>query len=88
MMNHHERRAWDDLVRLGAVEYGIGACWALDLGPIRITSKRSLQIFVSALTELPGRSGAVRRHVDRTGAPVFIVQSPTPSPHKYEETTR
>lgn len=72
-MNVHEERAWKILRELGARETTIGGKHALDLSPIRITSKNKLGLFVQAVVDVVGRSGANRRHVDRRGCPVYVV---------------
>ena len=72
-MNVHEERAWKLLVSLGARETSIGGKHALDLSPIRLTSKNKLGLFVGAVLDVVGRSNANRRHVDRRGCPVYVV---------------
>jgi hypothetical protein len=72
-MNGPETQAWTVLVSLGAKTIELGGKCALDLRPIRITSQRKLCHFCMALTEVVGRSGSNRRHVDRGGFPVFVV---------------
>jgi hypothetical protein len=72
-MNDHERRAWRALETLGARSIELGGKPALDVSPVRITNARALREFARAFHEVAGRSGTVRRHVDRTGAPVFVV---------------
>jgi hypothetical protein len=68
-----DERAWQLAIALGAREITLGGYPALDFSPIRIKSLKTLRDFISALAELPGRSGTLHRHVDSTGAPVFIV---------------
>jgi hypothetical protein len=46
---------------------------ALDLSPIRLTSKNKLGLFVQAVLDVVGRSNANRRHVDRRGCPIYVV---------------
>jgi hypothetical protein len=72
-MNVHEERAWKLLLELGAKEFMIGRKHALSLEPIRITSKDKLCLFVQAVLDVVGRSGANRRHVDRRGCPIYVV---------------
>ena len=72
-MNVHEERHWKLLVELGAREIKLYNQHALDLRPIRITNERNLRLFCQALIDVVGRSNANRRHVDRTGCPVFVV---------------
>ena len=72
-MNVHEERAWKLLVSLGARETMIGGKHALDLSPIRVTSKDKLGLFVQATLDVVGRSNANRRHVDRRGCPIYVV---------------
>ena len=72
-MNMHEERAWKLLVELGARETMIGGKHALDLSPIRLTSKNKLGLFVGAVVAVVGNSNANRRHVDRRGCPVYVV---------------
>jgi hypothetical protein len=72
-MNIHEERAWKLLVELGAKECDLGGKHALDLTPIRATTKNKLCLLVQAVLDVVGRSGANRRHVDRRGCPVFVV---------------
>jgi len=72
-VNVHEERAWKLLVDLGAKETVIVDKRALDLSPIRLTSKNKLGLFVQAVIDVVGRSGANRRHVDRRGCPVYVV---------------
>jgi hypothetical protein len=75
-MNSHETRAWRDLLEMGADEIQLGGKSALDLRPIRATSSAKLARFADAFLDVVGRSGAVRRHVDRQGRPVFVVADP------------
>ena len=72
-MNMHEERAWKQLVELGAREIMIFGKHALDLSPIRLTSKNKLGLFVSAVVAVVGNSNANRRHVDRRGLPIYVV---------------
>ncbi len=72
-MNVHEERYWKQLVQLGAREIKLGGKHALDLRPIRVTNARKLALFCQAIVDVVGRSNANRRHVDRTGCPVFVV---------------
>lgn len=72
-MNVHEERAWRILVDLGARELTLGGKHALDLTPIRATTARKLRLLVSAVLGVVGNSGANRRHVDRSGCPVYVV---------------
>lgn len=72
-MNVHEERAWRILIELGARELTLGGKHALDLKPIRATSERKLRLLVQAVLGVVGNSGANRRHVDRSGCPVFVV---------------
>jgi hypothetical protein len=73
MMNLHEERAWKLLRELGARETQIGGRRALDLSPIRVTSRKKLGLFCQALVEVVGRGGGNRRHTDRHGCPVYVV---------------
>jgi hypothetical protein len=50
---------------------------ALDLTPIRVRNSQTLSAFVAAFHEVVGRSGANRRHINRDGAPVFVVTDDT-----------
>jgi hypothetical protein len=72
-MNIHEENAWRLLIELGARELELGGKHALDLSPIRVTSRNKLGLFVQAVLNVAGRSGANRRHVDRRGCPVYVV---------------
>ena len=72
-MNVHEERAWRILIELGARELELGGKHALNLSPIRVTSKNKLGLFLQASLDVVGRSGANRRHVDRRGCPVYVV---------------
>jgi hypothetical protein len=72
-VNVHEECAWRRLVELGAREITLGGKHALDLRPIRITSEKSLRLFCQAFDAVVGRSNANRRHVDRSGCPIFVV---------------
>lgn len=72
-MNVHEESAWRLLVELGAREFMLGGKHALDLKPIRATSEKKLRLLVQAVLQVVGRSNANRRHVDRSGCPVFVV---------------
>jgi hypothetical protein len=72
-MNIHEEKAWRHLIHLGAQECELGGKHALNLSPIRIMRKDKLRLFVQAVLAVVGRSGANRRHVDRSGCPVYIV---------------
>jgi len=72
-MNVHEESAWRILIELGARETELGGKHALDLSPIRVTSRNKLGLFLQASLNVVGRSGANRRHVDRRGCPVYIV---------------
>lgn len=72
-MNVHEERAWKLLVSLGARETTLGGKHALDLSPIRLTSKNKLGLYTQAVLDVVGRSNANRRHVDRRGLPIYVV---------------
>lgn len=72
-MNVHEERAWKLLVELGAREIMIFGKHALDLSPIRLTSKDKLGMFVGAVIDVVGNSNGNRRHVDRRGLPIYVV---------------
>lgn len=72
-MNDHEIIAWNCLIRLGADEIELGGKTALDLSPIRATTKNKLFSLLHALAKLPGRSGTVHRHVNRLGIPIYLV---------------
>ena len=72
-MNTHERDAWRTLLDLGATRVSFAGKAGLDVTPIRITSNRKMAQFARAFNEVAGRSGAVRRHVDRSGSPVYVV---------------
>ncbi len=72
-MNTHEKSAWRVLVELGATETELGGKAALDLRTVRWRSRKRFGVFLQAFLEVAGRSGAVRRHMDRTGCPVFVV---------------
>lgn len=72
-MNVHEERAWKLLVELGAREFMLGGKHALDLKPIRATSEKKLRLLVQGVLQVVGRSNANRRHVDRSGCPVYVV---------------
>ncbi len=71
--NAHEKWAWRVLVSMGATETEIGGKPALDIRTVKPTRKRWAQ-FLQAFLEVAGRSGGVRRHVDRNGCPVFVVR--------------
>lgn len=77
--NAHEAQAWRHLVALGARRLELGGKPALDVSAIRVRSAASMAEFVQAFHEVAGRSGAVRRHVDRQGRPVFIVADEDPT---------
>lgn len=72
-MNEHEKRAWRTLVRLGAAPVDLGMKRGLDLAAVRIRSRRDARSFVDAVVSVVGRSGANRRHVDRSGLAIFVV---------------
>jgi hypothetical protein len=72
-VNIHEERAWKLLIELGAKETKILDKHALDLSPIRLTTKNKLCLFVQAVIDVVGRSNANRRHVDRRGCPIYVV---------------
>ena len=72
-MNIHEEKAWRLLVELGARELKLGGKHALDLSPIRATSKNKLCLLVQAVIDVVGRSEANRRHVDHRGFPIYVV---------------
>ena len=72
-MNIHEEKAWKVLVELGARKFMLGGKHALDLSPIRATTKDKLCLLVQAVIAVVGRSNANRRHVDRRGCPIYIV---------------
>jgi hypothetical protein len=72
-VNIHEEKAWKILVELGAREWMLGGKHALDLKPIRATSERKLRLLVQGVLQVVGNSGANRRHVDRSGIPVYVV---------------
>ncbi len=72
-MNIHEEKAWKILVELGARELMLGGKHALDLSPIRATTKNKLCLLVQSVVAVVGRSNANRRHVDRRGCPIYIV---------------
>jgi len=76
-MNGSEARAWRSLVELGARAYLDLSPPRLDVTPIRVTSAKKMRQFASALVEVVGRSGANRRHIDRTGAIVYVVTDDT-----------
>lgn len=72
-MNSHEKAAWSTLLWLGARHMVIGEKHALDLSPIRVTSKHKNAKFIDAVINVVGRSGRNRRHVDGFGRPVYVV---------------
>jgi len=72
-VNIHEERAWKLLVELGAREIMLGGKHALDLSPIRTTTKNKLCLYTQAVLAVVGRSNANRRHVDRRGCPIYVV---------------
>lgn len=72
-MNVHEERAWRLLIELGAREIWLGGKHALDLSPIRLTSRNKLCLYTQAVLAVVGRSNANRRHVDRRGCPMYVV---------------
>lgn len=72
-MNVHEERAWKRLVELGARETRLFGKHAIDLTPIRLTTKNKLAMFTQAVIDVVGRSNANRRHVDRRGLSVYVV---------------
>lgn len=51
----------------------LGGKHALDLTPIRATSKNKLCLLVQGVLAVVGRSNANRRHVDRRGCPIYVV---------------
>lgn len=73
-MNTHELNAWNTLVQIGALQTEIGGKQALDLRPIRVSSQKRLCLLLRAFHEVAGHSMTVRRHVDRYGAPIFVVR--------------
>jgi hypothetical protein len=81
-VNQHEYSAWRVLLELGARITQIATKHALDLRPIRITSKRKLALFCQAFNEVAGRSGTNRRHQDRTGCPIYVVTDDAAPPLK------
>lgn len=72
-MNVHEERAWKILVELGAREFMLQGKHALDLSPIRATTKNKLCLLVQAVITVVGRSNANRRHLDRRGCPIYVI---------------
>lgn len=73
-MNSHERDAWRYLAEIGAKEIDLGGKPGLDLRtarPGRSAKERSR--YLGAILNVAGRSGSVRRHVDRLGNAVFVV---------------
>jgi hypothetical protein len=72
-MNRHEETAWRILSELGATWLFLGGKVALDVTSIRANSNRRAALFAEAVLGACGRSGAVRRHVDRHGRQVFLV---------------
>ncbi len=72
-MNVHEESAWKLLIELGAREFMLTNKHALDLSPIRATTKNKICLLVGAVIDVVGRSGANRRHVDRRGCPIYVV---------------
>jgi hypothetical protein len=73
-MNTHERHAWRLLVERGAREIELGGKPGLDLTTARPgRTKEQRSDYIGALLAVSGRSGAVRRHVDRRGNPTFVV---------------
>lgn len=72
-MNVSEESAWKILVELGAREFMLTDKHALDLSPIRATSKDKLCLLVQSVIAVVGRSGSNRRHVDRRGCPIYVV---------------
>lgn len=73
-MNASEKAAWRSLIEIGATTTTIGGQPALDLRTVNVRSKRRLNQFMSSFLEVAGRSGTVRRHIDRDGYPVFVVR--------------
>ena len=72
-MNSYERSSWRVLLGLGARRTEIAGKAAIDLRPIRATSEKKLRLLVQAIVDVAGRSGCNRRHVDRSGIPVYVV---------------
>jgi hypothetical protein len=72
-VNIHEERAWKVLIELGAREFMLFNKHALDLSPIRATTKNKLCLLVNAVIGVIGRSGANRRHMDRRGLLIYVV---------------
>lgn len=85
--NIHEVTAWRVLVELGAREAEIGGYATLDVRTCRLRSVRNKTLFASAFLDVVGRSGTMRRHVDRNGRPVFVV-SPFPAGTSLREILR
>lgn len=77
-MNDHERNAWRALVELGAKSVDFGGKPGLDLRTVRIKGLRAKSIFIDAVVNVAGRSGSVRRHMDRAGRLVYVVTDPDP----------
>jgi hypothetical protein len=74
MINTHERAAWKALIELGAAQIELGGKPALDLSTIRTRNKGAAVRFVDAVVNVAGRSGAVRRHMDRAGRLIYVVR--------------
>lgn len=79
-MNAHELRAWRTLIALGAVNHLLFGKPALDLRRIKVTSKRKMGLFCAAFLEVVGHTGANRRHVNRSGNPIFVVSDDPTAP--------
>lgn len=78
-MNSHEALAWRRLAERGAKQITLGGKPALDLRtgrPGRSANERS--DYIGAILDVAGRSGDVRRHVDRRGNAVFVVTDALP----------
>ena len=73
-MNAHESRAWRILVEFGATEVELGGKPALDVSTCHVRTRSERAQMLDAYLNVAGRSGTVRRHVDRYGRAVFVVR--------------
>lgn len=81
-MNSYERGAWRVLLGLGARLTELAGKPAIDLRPIRATSEKKLRLLVQGCLSVAGRSGCNRRHVDRSGVPVYVITDDPDPPRR------
>lgn len=82
-MNAHERKAWRELVELGATVTTLGGKPAIDLRTCKRLSGRRLRQYTQAVIEVVGRSGNNRRHQVRDGTPMFVITDDLQLPTRF-----